>query len=99
MRYSSDRKFSPHRLRWLIVGTAIVIATIAAANAFVLAQMHESTLLDTEEDLQRQSLTLSELVDHTFQSADLVLANVAEKMRAEAEAAGDLRGVASRGIP
>ncbi len=93
---SSDRKFSPHRLRWLIVGTAIVIATIVAANAFVLAQMHESTLLDTEEDLQRQSLTLSELVDHTFQSTDLVLTNVAEKMRAEVAATGDLRGVTSR---
>jgi diguanylate cyclase (GGDEF)-like protein/PAS domain S-box-containing protein len=94
--FSSDRKFSPYRLRWLIVGTAIVIATIAAANAFVLAQMHQSTLLDTQEDLQRQSLTLSEMVEHTFQSADLVLGNVAEKMRAEVAATGDLSGVRSQ---
>jgi diguanylate cyclase (GGDEF)-like protein/PAS domain S-box-containing protein len=96
MLFSSDRKFSPHRLRWLIVGTTIVVAIIAAANALVLAQMHQSTLLDTQEDLLRQSLTLSEMVEHTFQSADLVLANVAEKMRSEVETRGDLRGVVSQ---
>jgi diguanylate cyclase (GGDEF)-like protein/PAS domain S-box-containing protein len=93
---SSDRKFSPHRLRWLIVGTAIVVAILAAANALVLAQMHENALLDTQENLLRQSLTLSEMTDHIFQSADLVLANVAEKMRVEASDSGDLHGVASR---
>jgi diguanylate cyclase (GGDEF)-like protein/PAS domain S-box-containing protein len=94
--FSSDRKFSPQRLRWLIVGTAIIVAAIAAANALVLGQMHESTLRGTQDDLLRQSLTLSEMVEHTFQSADLVLANVAEKMRSEVEASGDLRGVASQ---
>jgi diguanylate cyclase (GGDEF)-like protein/PAS domain S-box-containing protein len=62
----------------------------------VLGQMHESTLRGTQEDLLRQSLTLSEMVDHAFQSADLVLANVAEKMRNEVEATGDLHGVTSR---
>ena len=87
MSFSSDRKFSPHRLRWLIVGTVAAVVTIAAANALVLAQMHESTLLDTQEDLLRQSLTLSELVEHTFRSADLVLANVVEKARNEASPA------------
>jgi diguanylate cyclase (GGDEF)-like protein/PAS domain S-box-containing protein len=94
--FSSDRRFSPHRLRWLIVGTVIVIATLAAANALVLAQMHDSALRQTQEDLQRQSLTLSELVEHTFQSADLVLANVAEKMRTQIAATGDMSGIKSQ---
>ena len=92
---SPDRKFSPHRLRWLIVGTAAAIATLAAANATVLAQMHQSTLHDTEEDLLRQSLTLSKLVEHAFQSADLVLANVVEKARNDAAPDGDLSRAAT----
>jgi diguanylate cyclase (GGDEF)-like protein/PAS domain S-box-containing protein len=96
MIFSSDRKFSPSRLRWLIVGTIAVVVIVAAANALALAQMHESTELDTEQSLLRQSLTLSELVEHTFQSADLVLANVAEKMRTEVAATGDFSGVRSQ---
>jgi diguanylate cyclase (GGDEF)-like protein/PAS domain S-box-containing protein len=94
--FSPDRKFSPPRLRWLVAGTAAVIATIVAANALVLAQMHASTLRDAQEDLLRQSLTLSELVEHTFQSADLVLANVVERVRNEAAADGDLSKIATQ---
>jgi diguanylate cyclase (GGDEF)-like protein/PAS domain S-box-containing protein len=95
MAFSPDRKFSSHRLRWLSVGTAAIIATLAAANALVLAQMHESTLRDTEEDLLRQSVTLSELVEHAFQSADLVLINVVERARSEAAPNGDLSTTAT----
>ncbi len=93
--FSPDRKFSSLRLRWLVVGAAAAVATLAAANALVLAQMHDSTLHDVEEDLLRQSLTLSELVEHTFQSADLVLANVVEKARNEAGPDGDLSRTAT----
>ena len=96
MSFSAERKFSPHRLRWLIAGTVAVVATITAANALVLAQMHQSTLRDTQEDLLRQSLTLSELVEHTFRSADLVLANVVEKARTEAAPDGDLSRLSSQ---
>ncbi len=67
----------------------LIAAIIAAANALVLAQMHRSTLEEVQDDLLRQSLTLSELVEHTFRSADLVLANVAEKVKLNA-ASGDL---------
>jgi diguanylate cyclase (GGDEF)-like protein/PAS domain S-box-containing protein len=94
--FSPDRKFSQRRLRWLIAGTAAVIATIVAANAMVLAQMHASTLHDVAENLLRQSLTLSELVEHTFQSADLVLANVVERVRNDASPNGDLSRTATQ---
>ncbi|HEX3506163.1 MAG TPA: diguanylate cyclase, partial [Xanthobacteraceae bacterium] len=90
---SPEQKFSANRLRWLIVGTAAVIATIIAANALVLAQMHESTLRDVEEDLLRQSLTLSEMVEHTFQSADLMLTNVVDRARNEAAADGNMNRI------
>ena len=96
MSFSSERKFSSHRLRWLIVGTVAAVVTITAANALVLAQMHQSTLRDTQEDLLRQSLTLSELVEHTFQSADLVLTNVVEKVRNEASADGELGRISTQ---
>jgi diguanylate cyclase (GGDEF)-like protein/PAS domain S-box-containing protein len=96
MSFSSERKFSSHRLRWLIVGTVAAVVTITAANALVLAQMHQSTLRDTQEDLLRQSLTLSELVEYTFRSADLVLANVVEKARTEAAPDGDLSRLSSQ---
>ncbi len=77
----ADPKFSSRRLRLLIVGAALLIATIAGANVLVLVQSHENTLHEVQEALLRQSLTLSELVDHTFQSADLVLADVAQKVK------------------
>jgi len=93
--FSPDRKFSPHRLRWLVVATGAIVATIIAANALVLAQLRESTLHDVEEDMLRQSVTLSELVSHAFQSADLVLANVVEKVRTEAPD-GDLSRIATQ---
>ena len=93
--FSPDRKFSPHRLRWLIAGTAAMVATIIAANALVLAQMHESTLHGVEEDLLRQSVTLSKMVGHTFQSADLVLANVVDRARSEATADGNMNRIAT----
>jgi diguanylate cyclase (GGDEF)-like protein/PAS domain S-box-containing protein len=92
---SPDRKFSSHRLRWLSVGTAAIVATIIAANALVLVQMRASTLREVQDDLLRQSLTLSQLVEHTFQSADLVLTNVIERARNEASAEGDLSRIAT----
>jgi diguanylate cyclase (GGDEF)-like protein/PAS domain S-box-containing protein len=85
-----ETKYSPRRLRKLVVGTALAIVAIAGANILVLAQSYQSTLHEVENGLLRQSKTLSELVDRSFQSADLVLANVADKVRREAAEDGDL---------
>lgn len=93
---SSDTKYSPRRLRKLIAGTALVIAAIAGANFLVLAQSHQSMLYEVQDNLLRQSLTLSEVVDHTFQSADLVLANVADKTRRMAAADGSLHALTTQ---
>ena len=56
----------------------------------VLAQLHQSTLREVQSNLLRQSLALSTVVERTFQSTDLVLASVAEKVRLAAAADGDL---------
>jgi diguanylate cyclase (GGDEF)-like protein/PAS domain S-box-containing protein len=88
---SADKKSSPRRLRSLIVGTALIVAVIAGTNAVVVAQLHQSTLNEVQTNLLRQSLTLSELAERSFQAVDLVLTSVADKVRLAAAADGDLR--------
>jgi len=87
---SVDGNSSPRRLRRLIIGTVLVVACIAAANAAVLVQLHESSLAQVQTNLLRQSLTLSELAERSFQAVDLILMSVAEKVRLTASSDGDL---------
>ena len=63
----------------LAVGGLIV--AIAATNAFVLWRMHERTIKDAQTTLLLHSLTLSEVIDQTLRATDLMLGNVAEKVR------------------
>jgi PAS domain S-box-containing protein len=88
-----DTKYSPRRLRRLISGAALAVMAIAGANLLILLQSYQNTLHEVEGGLLRQSTTLSQLVDHNFESADLVLANIADKVRAAAEAGTDLHQV------
>src|ERR1700676_5416504 len=83
---SADKKTLSHRLRWLAVGTALAIAAIVGANALILVQLHHSTLRDVQDDLLRQSLGLSELVERTLQATDLMLTSVSERAGALASA-------------
>src|ERR1700733_6339686 len=83
---SADKKSLSHRLRWLAVGTALAIAAIVGANALILAQLHHSTLREVQDNLLRQSLGLSELVERTLQATDLMLTSVAERASALASA-------------
>ncbi len=80
----ADNRLSPRRLRKLIVSAALVVAAIIAANAIVIAQLHVSTLREVQDNLLRQSLTLSEITERTFKTVDLVLASVAERARTDA---------------
>ncbi len=75
----ADKKSLPHRFRWLVVGTALAIAAIVGTNALILMQLHRSTLREVQNNLLRQSLDLSELVERTLQATDLVLISVAER--------------------
>ena len=83
---SADKKTLSHRLRWLAVGTALAIAAIVGANALILTQLHHSTLREVQDNLLRQSLGLSELVERTLQATDLMLTSVAERASALASA-------------
>src|SRR3984893_17558905 len=83
---SADNKSLSHRLRWLAVGTALAIAAIVGANALILVQLRHSTLREVQDNLLRQSLGLSELVERTLQATDLMLTSVAERAGALASA-------------
>ena len=83
---SADKNPLSHRLRWLAFGTALAIAAIVGANTLILAQLHHSTLREVQNNLLRQSLDLSELVERTLQATDLMLTSVAERASALASA-------------
>jgi PAS domain S-box-containing protein len=83
--------FFPHRFRWLIAGTAAIVAAILAAIVPVLVATYHDALDDAKVSLSHQSLSLSELDDHAFQAVDMVLVSVAEKIRRQASTHQDLR--------
>ncbi len=93
---SANKKLSPSRFRNLILGTALTVAAIVAANTIVLTELRRDTLEDVQSDLLRQSLTLSELVERTIQSVDLVLASVVDKIRVEVSADDDVERLSDK---
>ena len=93
---STNKKLSPNRFHGLILGTAFTVAAVIGTNAIVLKELRQDALEDVQGDLLRQSLTLSELAERTIQSVDLVLASVAEKIRADLPANGDLKKLADK---
>ena len=95
---SANKKLSPSRFRGLVLGTALTVAAIVGANAIILSELYRDTLDDAQDDVLRQSLTLSELAERTIQSVDLVLVSVAEKLHAEAPANGDLKKLAGQSL-
>jgi signal transduction histidine kinase len=70
-------------LRLLYAGTALLILVLLAMNVAVILHLRESELLDQENQLRNLSLTLAEQADRSFQSVDLVLSSVAERIAAE----------------
>src|SRR5579863_9683676 len=79
-----------YRLRWLMVGTSLIAMAILGAAVVLLTQMRQSVVVEVQTSLLRQSLSLSELVDQTFRSVDLVLLSVVEKISREMSPTHDL---------
>jgi signal transduction histidine kinase len=67
-------------LRLLYTCTALLILALIATNAVVIVNFRESELRDVEVNLKSISLTLAEQADRAFQSVDLVVASVAERI-------------------
>ena len=95
-RQPPRRTWWTRRLGALIAGTVCIVAVIVGANATILSHLHQSTLRETQTNLLRQSLTLSEVVERTLQSVDLVLAGVAAKARASEPTDGDGQALRSQ---
>ena len=64
------------RRRSLVIAAGATIAAILGAYALTLILLYQNTLRDTQTNLLRQSLALSELAERTLQSVDLVLESV-----------------------
>src|SRR5580698_2128897 len=77
------RNLPRRRRRSLVIAAGAAIAAILGAYALTLVLLHQNTLRDTQTNLLRQSLALSELAERTLQSVDLVLESVVEKLRPE----------------
>jgi signal transduction histidine kinase len=69
-------------LRLLYVGTAALILFLVAASVVVLLHLRERDLLHEEDGLRKLSLTLAEQADRSFQSVDLVLTSLIERLGA-----------------
>ena len=82
-RAPSTTEPTRRRRRNLFIAAAVVIGAIIGADALAVTLFHQKTLSDTQTNLLRQSLTLSELVERTFQSVDLVLESAVEKIQPE----------------
>ena len=80
---SIEQAFLHRRLRWLAIATAIFIGGVVVANSFLLLELRKETIDEVQTALLRQSLTLSELTDRTFQSVSWVLASIEEKLENE----------------
>jgi diguanylate cyclase (GGDEF)-like protein len=70
-------------LRLLYAGTALLILILATTNAAVILHLRESELLSQEDQLRNLSGIMGEQADRSFQSVDLVLSSVAERIAAE----------------
>jgi signal transduction histidine kinase len=81
----SIRASPPHAgpVRRLYIGSALLILLLLAVNTATILNLRESELLDQETQLKNLSLVLGEQVSRSFQSVDLVISSVTERMAAE----------------
>jgi diguanylate cyclase (GGDEF)-like protein len=70
-------------LRVLYIGTAILILVLVVATAAVVLHLRKTELVDQENQLKNLSLILAEQAERSFESVDLVISNVAEKVASE----------------
>ena len=74
---------APRPLLRLYACTAFLIVLLLATNAAIILHLRESELLDQESQLTNLSLTLAEQAERSFQSVDLVVSSVVDRIAAE----------------
>jgi len=73
----------PAPLRLLYIGTVLLILTLLATNAAVILHLRNSELSDETGQLENLSLILAEQAERSFNSVDLVISSVTERIEAE----------------
>ena len=82
-RASENKRLSPYRLYSLIFATILAVGIIVGGTLPIVSSAPDQSAR-RHTALQRQSLTLSELIERTFQSADVAVGTIAEKIRVDA---------------
>src|SRR5580704_2244604 len=67
-------------LRVLYIGTAVLILVLLAGTATVLLHLRKTEVRDQENQLRNLSLILAEQAERSFESVDLVVLSVAERI-------------------
>jgi diguanylate cyclase (GGDEF)-like protein len=70
-------------LRVLYIGTALLILVLLSATAAVLLHLRKTEVVDQENRLKNLSLILAEQAERSFESVDLIISNVAERVATE----------------
>jgi diguanylate cyclase (GGDEF)-like protein len=70
-------------LRVLYIGTAFLILALFAVTAVVVLHIRKTELLDQEAQLTNLSLIMAEQAERSFESVDLVISSVAERVVVE----------------
>ena len=77
---SSARSSNPIRL--LVFGSLLLIALIVAATGFILFNLRDRVVADSERELQNVALVLAEQADRQFQAIELVQTALIERIQA-----------------
>jgi signal transduction histidine kinase len=68
-------------IQLLLVCGLVLVAAIAISTAFLLSNLREQALADSERELQNIALVLAEQADRTFQALELVQTSLIERMQ------------------
>ena len=68
------------QLRWLVAAAGLVIATIVVAVGVLLWNLRNDQIAKSESDLESLVLVLSEQIDRTFQSIELLQRDIIERV-------------------
>ena len=74
---------------WIYASAGLLIFVLSFADVGAVLNLREDSLRSAERNLENSSRTLAEEADRAFQSVDLVLTNLSEKLDAEGVADGE----------
>lgn len=75
---------APRRsIPYLVVSAVVLIGVIAAATAYLVAEFRERELRNAERELSNTALVVTEQLDRSFQSVELVQRSVLDSIAAE----------------